>query len=133
MKKLFATLAVVLASAAFFCSCNKEDNDYASKIAGTYLGTNDFKIETAAQVVITRSDDEYVTVQYDASIDEDEKSDKELAPVGFKVRVKKSGDNYTLSGSSNVESIDGTVSGSTLKMKVYQGEVEIINFVGTKQ
>ncbi|MBO7540539.1 MAG: hypothetical protein J6T33_02630 [Bacteroidales bacterium] len=129
MKRLFALVAVVLISAAVFSSCKKEDKDYAAKIAGTYLGTNDFKIETQAKVVITRSDDEYVSVQYDASIEEE----KELAPVGFKVRVKKSGDNYTLSGSSTIESIDGTVTGSTLKMKVYQGEVEIINFVGTKQ
>ena len=132
MKKLFAVAAVFLISATIFSSCEKEDNDYASKISGTYIGTNDFKIETSAKVVITRSDDEYVSVQYDAATDE-EKIQKELAPVGFKVRVKKSGDNYTLSGQSAVESIDGTVTGSTLKMKVFQGEVEIINFVGTKQ
>ncbi|MBQ6725339.1 MAG: hypothetical protein IJQ89_02070 [Bacteroidales bacterium] len=133
MKRLFSLVAVVLISAAVFSSCKKEDKDYAAKIAGTYLGTNDFKIETQAKVVITRSDDEYVSVQYDASIEEEKTLDKELAPVGFKVRVKKNGDNYSLSGSSTIESIDGTVTGSTLKMKVYQGEVEIINFVGTKQ
>lgn len=131
MKRLFALLAVVLISAAIFSSCKKEDKDYAAKISGTYLGTNDFKIDTSTKVVITRSDDEYVTVQYDIAT-EDENA-KELAPVGFKVRVKKSGDSYTLSGSSNIESIDGTVTGSTLKMKVSQGEVPIVNFVGTKQ
>lgn len=131
MKKLHLIAVAVLAMAAIFASCKKEDTDYASKISGTYLGTNDYKIETSAKVVITRSDDEYVTVQYDAATEEE--NTKELAPVGFKVRVKKSGDNYTLSGSSNIESIDGTVSGSTLKMKVFQGEIEIINFVGTKQ
>ncbi|MBO4740145.1 MAG: hypothetical protein J5605_00715, partial [Bacteroidales bacterium] len=113
--------------------CKKEDKDYAAKITGTYLGTNNYKTETSAKVVITRSDDEYVTVQYDIAT-EDENA-KDLAPVGFKVRVKKNGDNYTLSGSSNLESIDGVVSGSTLKMKVYYGEEEtsIVNFVGTKQ
>lgn len=133
MKKLFALAAVVLMSAAVFTSCNKEDKDYAAQIAGTYVGTNNFKIETESKVVITRSDDEYVTVQYDANTEEEKLMNKELAPVGFKVRVKKSGDNYTLSGSSTIESIDGTVTGSTLKMKVFQGEVEIINFVGSKQ
>ena len=131
MKKLCIIAVAVLAMAAIFASCKKEDKDYAAKISGTYLGTNEFKIETSAKVVITRSDDEYVTVQYDAATEEE--NTKELAPVGFKVRVKKSGDNYTLSGSSNIESVDGTVTGSTLKMKVYQGEIEIINFVGTKQ
>lgn len=122
-------MSVVLLALTVITSCDKEDKDLAAKVSGTYIGTNDFKIETQAKVVITRSDDEYVTVQYDASIEEE----KELAPVGFKVRVKKSGDNYTLSGSSTTESIDGTVTGSTLKMKVYMGEVEIMNFVGTKQ
>ena len=131
MKKLQIIVVAVLAMAAIFSSCKKEDKDYAAKITGTYLGTNNYKTETSAKVVITRSDDEYVTVQYDIATEEE--NAKELAPVGFKVRVKKSGDSYTLSGSSNIESVDGTITGSTLKMKVFQGEIEIMNFLGTKQ
>ena len=131
MKKLHLIAVAVLVMAAVFSSCKKEDNDYAAKISGTYLGTNNYKTETSAKVVITRSDDKYVTVQYDIATEEE--NTKELAPVGFKVRVKKSGDSYTLSGSSNIESVDGTVTGSTLKMKVFQTEIEIMNFVGTKQ
>ena len=57
------------------------------------------------------------------------KQDVNYEPVN--VRLKR---NITDDGESlTIESIDGTVTGSTLKMKVYQGEVEIINFVGTKQ
>ena len=136
MRKIFAIAIAFLAMSAIFTSCKKEENrkedkNYAARISGTYLGTNEFKIETTAEVIITRSSDEYVAVQYDANIEEDDT--KELAPVGFEVRVKKEGDKYTLSGNSAIESIVGDVTGTTLKMQVFQGEVEIINFVGTKQ
>lgn len=141
MKKTLATVALVLLSVAVITSCKKDgndkDDDYASKVVGTYNGMNEYKIESTAQVVITRNNKDYVSVQYDINTEEEEKVDKELAPAGLDVRVRKRDDGYILTGKNNITEIDGTVTGATLKMKVYIGSddnmMEIMNFVGTRE
>ena len=126
MKNVIKLLAVALIATLAFSACSNDD--YASKVVGTYLGLNDFKTTTNAKVVITRSDNDYVSVQYDVNSEE-----KELAPVAYKVRVKPQGDSYLLSGSSNTEVLEGTVSGNTLRMTVQYSGAEIVNFTGVKQ
>ncbi len=125
MKRGVFFASIMLCMGILFHSCGKDDN-IASEIAGTYKGTNFSKTETSALVVISEVDDNHVSIQYDGAA-------KALAPVGADVKVTKSGDTYTLSGSTSIETTSGSVKDGTLTLKVTISGVEIVNITAKKQ
>ena len=124
MKKLFSLILVALVATFTFTSC--EDEDYATEIAGTYVGYSDLKIRTTTQVVLAYEKENSVTVTYDTDMDK-----APTSPVSAK--VKKSGDVYTFSGSKGVESFNGTVDGKKLTLKVYINSSLIYDITAEKQ
>ncbi len=126
MRKLTLLLSLILGVGVLFSSCKKEEN-WAAEIAGTYQGTNFSKTETGALVILGEIDETHVSVRYDAGIIE-----KDLTPDASELTITKDGDVYKLNGSTAVETMEGTVQGNVLKLKVYMSSIEIANITAEK-
>ena len=127
MRKLSLLLTLILGVSIFFSSCQKEEN-WAAEIAGTYKGTNFYKTETGALVVLDVIDETHVAVRYDVAVGE-----KELTPDASELTITKEGDVYKLNGSTALETMVGTVQNDLLKLKVYLStDMEIANIEAQK-
>lgn len=126
MRKLTLLLSLILGVGVLFSSCKKEEN-WAAEIAGTYQGTNFSKTETSALVILGEIDETHVSVRYDAAITE-----KDLTPDASELTITKDGDVYKLNGSTAIETMEGTVQGNVLKLKVYIQSIETANITAEK-
>ena len=127
MRKVSLLANIMFCIGIMFSSCVKEEN-LAADIAGTYKGTNYFSkaTETNALVVITEIDNNHVSVQYDAAT-------KELAYAGSEAKVTKEGNVYKFEGATAIETISGTVEGTTLNLVVLVQGVEMANIIAEKE
>lgn len=127
MRKVSLLASIMFCIGILFSSCVKEEN-LAAEIAGTYKGTNYFSkaTETNALVVISEVDDTHVSIQYDAAA-------KELAYAGVEAKVTKEGNVYKFEGSTAIETVSGSVEGTTLTLKVFIQEVEMANIIAEKE
>lgn len=127
MKRLLNLIMVAFVVILTFSSC--KDDDYATKIVGTYVGYSELKIQTNAEVVIAYQKENMVTVCYDTDMDDDAKA----ATTPVSAKVKKSGDTYIFSGKNGVESFNGTVDGKKLNLKVYVSGTLIYDITAKKR
>lgn len=127
MRKVSLLASIMFCIGILFSSCAKEEN-LAAEIAGTYKGTNYFSkaTETNALVVISEVDDTHVSIQYDAAA-------KELAYAGVEAKVTKEGNVYKFEGSTAIETVSGSVEGTTLTLKVFIQGVEMANIIAEKE
>lgn len=127
MRKVSLLVSIMFCIGILFSSCAKEEN-LAAEIAGTYKGTNYFSkaTETNALVVISEVDDTHVSIQYDAAA-------KELAYAGVEAKVTKEGNVYKFEGSTAIETVSGSVEGTTLTLKVFIQGVEMANIIAEKE
>ncbi len=127
MRKVSLLASIMFCIGILFSSCAKEEN-LAAEIAGTYKGTNYFSkaTETNALVVISAVDDTHVSIQYDAAA-------KELAYAGVEAKVTKEGNVYKFEGSTAIETVSGSVEGTTLTLKVFIQGVEMANIIAEKE